>query len=132
MAERRRDDPPALTFIDFGEAAKAMVAGLREEHPGLEIHVHDIRPAGPEGAGLRGAAESLGAAAHEGPAEAVASGDIVLSTVVAKAAVAVTEAAAPHLKPGPAPRRPELSRARHQAGGGGRRSKFRARANARP
>lgn len=99
MAERQQETLPVLTFIGFGEAAKAMVAGLREEHPDLAIHVHDIRFTGPDGAALLGEAEALGAVAHDSLAPAVAAGDIVLSAVVARAAVPVAEAAAPHLKP---------------------------------
>ena len=89
-----------LTFIGFGEAAKAMIAGLREAHPDLPIHLTDIRFAGTEGDALRAQAAALGAVAHDSLAGAVAAGDIVLSTVVARAAVAVAEAAAPHLQPG--------------------------------
>jgi 3-hydroxyisobutyrate dehydrogenase-like beta-hydroxyacid dehydrogenase len=90
----------ALTFIGFGEAAKAMIGGLREAHPDLPIHLYDIRFGGAEGDALRAQAAALGAVAHDSLAGAVAAGDIVLSTVVARAAVAVAEAAAAHLRPG--------------------------------
>lgn len=100
MTEQQRSAVTALTFIGFGEAAKAMVAGLRAEHPALAIHLYDIRFAADDGAALRATAEALGATVHDSLAEAVAAGAIVLSTVVAKAAVAVAEAAAPHMRPG--------------------------------
>jgi 3-hydroxyisobutyrate dehydrogenase-like beta-hydroxyacid dehydrogenase len=100
MAEPQKSALGALTFIGFGEAAKAMVAGLREEHPALPIHLYDIRFDGAEGAALTATAASLGAVAHDSLAGAVAAGDIVLSTVVAKAALPVAEAAVAHLKPG--------------------------------
>ena len=100
MTEQQRSAVTALTFIGFGEAAKAMVAGLRAEHPALAIHLYDIRFAGDDGAALRAAAAALGATVHDSLAEAVAGGEIVLSTVVAKAAAAVADAAAPHMKPG--------------------------------
>jgi 3-hydroxyisobutyrate dehydrogenase-like beta-hydroxyacid dehydrogenase len=77
-----------------------MVAGLREAHPELPIHIHDIRLEGDDAAVLRARAEALGSQVHVPLADAVAAGTIVLSTVVAKAAVAVAEAAAPHLRPG--------------------------------
>lgn len=100
MSEQHNDAPKRLTFIGFGEAAKAMVAGLREERPGLEVHLYDIRFDGAEGDDLRAAARQLGAECHDSLAAAVAAGELVLSTVVARAAVAVAEAAAPHMKPG--------------------------------
>jgi 3-hydroxyisobutyrate dehydrogenase-like beta-hydroxyacid dehydrogenase len=100
MTEQRNSPVKALTFIGFGEAAKAMVAGLRAEHPALALHLTDIRFAGAEGAALRAEADSLGATVHDSLGEAAAAGDIVLSTVVAKAAVPVAEAAAAHMKPG--------------------------------
>ena len=100
MAEPQKFKLRGLTFIGFGEAAKAMVAGLRAEHPALPIHLHDIRFAGAEGEALRAQAAALGAVAHDSLAAAVAAGDLVLSTVVARAAVPVAEAAAAHLKPG--------------------------------
>ena len=100
MSERQKSAPGALTFVGFGEAAKAMVSGLREAHPALAIHLYDIRFDGDEGARLKAAAEELGAVAHDSLAGAVTAGDIVLSTVVARAALPVAEAAAAHLGPG--------------------------------
>ena len=94
MTEQQKSAVKALTFIGFGEAAKAMVAGLRAEQPALAIHLADIRFAGDEGTALRAEAESLGATVHDALGDAVAAGEIVLSTVVAKAAVPVAEAAA--------------------------------------
>lgn len=88
-----------LTFIGFGEAARAMVAGLREEHPELPVHLWDILFTGGGGAAQRAAARDLGATVHDELAEAVAASDVVLSTVVAKAAVPVAEQAAAHLRP---------------------------------
>lgn len=99
MAEPQNSAPGALTFIGFGEAAKAMATGLREEHPGLAIHLYDLRFGGDDGTSLRATAAALGAVVHDSLADAATAGDIVLSTVVAKAALAVAEAAAPHLKP---------------------------------
>src|SRR3546814_2201571 len=43
MTASQQSAPRGLTFIGFGEAAKAMVAGLREEHPRLPIHLYDLR-----------------------------------------------------------------------------------------
>ncbi len=100
MTEPQHTDPRGITFIGFGEAAKAMVAGLREAHPDLPIHLYDILFAGDGGEGLRAAAAALGATCHDSIGAAVADSDIVLSTVVAKAAVPVAEAAAAHLRPG--------------------------------
>jgi 3-hydroxyisobutyrate dehydrogenase-like beta-hydroxyacid dehydrogenase len=100
MTTAPQSESPPLTFIGFGEAAQAMVAGLREAHPELPIHIHDIRLEGDDAAVLRARAEALGSQVHVPLADAVAAGTIVLSTVVAKAAVAVAEAAAPHLRPG--------------------------------
>ncbi|MGD1877671.1 MAG: DUF1932 domain-containing protein [Kiloniellaceae bacterium] len=104
MTATQKSTPAAvsggLTFIGFGEAAKAMVAGLHDEYPALPIHLYDIRFAGDDGAALREQAAALGAACHDSLADAVAASGIVLSTVVAKAALPVAAAAAPHLKPG--------------------------------
>lgn len=100
MSEQQDSAPGAVTFIGFGEAAKAMVTGLRAEHPELGIHLYDIRFEEEDGTTLRAATDALGATCHDSLAAAVAAGEIVLSTVVAKAAVAVAEAAAPHMKPG--------------------------------
>ncbi len=100
MAEPQQSGTEGLTFIGFGEAAKAMVAGLRDEHPDLAVHLYDIRFGGAAGAALREEAIRLGATCHDSLGAAVAAGGIVLSTVVAKAAVEVAEAAAPHLGPG--------------------------------
>ncbi|GAB4391512.1 MAG: NAD(P)-dependent oxidoreductase [Kiloniellaceae bacterium] len=90
----------AITFIGFGEAGGAMVAGLREEHPALKIHLWDIRFARPEGAALKDKARSLQATCHDNLAAAVADTDIVLSTVVARAAVEVAREAAGRTGPG--------------------------------
>ena len=49
---------------------------------------------------MRAAAARLGATCHGSTAAAVAPSEIVLSTVVAKSAVPVAEAAAAHMKPG--------------------------------
>ncbi|MEQ8356026.1 MAG: DUF1932 domain-containing protein [Kiloniellaceae bacterium] len=100
MAESQSVDIRGLTFIGFGEAAKAMVSGLREARPDLPVHLFDIRFDGEDGETLRAAAVDLGATCHDGIAAAVAPSDIVLSTVVARAALPVAEAAAAHLKPG--------------------------------
>ena len=100
MSEPQTSIPRGLTFLGFGEAARAMVAGLREAHPDLPIAGYDIRSAGEEGSELRAAAAALGVRCHDTIAAAVAAAEIVLSTVVAKAAVSVAEAAAPHLRPG--------------------------------
>lgn len=100
MNEQNNTAPRRLTFIGFGEAAKAMIVGLREEHPALEIHLYDIRFDGENAEELRAAAAERNAICHDSLGEAVAAGEIVLSTVVAKQAVAVAEAAAPHMQPG--------------------------------
>ncbi|GAB4363484.1 MAG: NAD(P)-dependent oxidoreductase [Kiloniellaceae bacterium] len=100
MTEQQRSAIKALTFIGFGEAATAMVTGLREEHPALEIHLWDIRFTGEDGPAMKAKAGALAAICHDNLGEAAAAGEIVLSTVVAKAAVAVAEAAAPHMRPG--------------------------------
>src|SRR3546814_974541 len=42
-----------LTFIGFGEAAKAMVAGLRAATPRLPIHLYDLRFEGAADEALR-------------------------------------------------------------------------------
>jgi 3-hydroxyisobutyrate dehydrogenase-like beta-hydroxyacid dehydrogenase len=62
--------------------------------------LYDIRFAGPESAALRATAAALGATVHDTLGAALAGAGIVLSTVVAKAAVPVAEAAAGHLRPG--------------------------------
>jgi 3-hydroxyisobutyrate dehydrogenase-like beta-hydroxyacid dehydrogenase len=100
MSEQQDSAPGALTFIGFGEAGRAMVAGLREENPALDIHLWDIRFKGEDSAEMRAAAAALNAVCHDDLGPAVAAGAVVLSTVVAKQAVAVAEAAAPHMKPG--------------------------------
>lgn len=100
MTEQQDAALNSLTFIGFGEAAKAMVAGLHEEQPDLAVHLYDIRFGGADGAALRAEAEALGASVHDSLGDAIAAGQVVLSTVVAKAAVPVAEAAAEHLKPG--------------------------------
>jgi len=45
MSEPQTSMPRGLTFLGFGEAARAMVAGLREAHPDLPIAGYDIRSA---------------------------------------------------------------------------------------
>jgi 3-hydroxyisobutyrate dehydrogenase-like beta-hydroxyacid dehydrogenase len=100
MTEPQTNAVKALTFIGFGEAAKAMVAGLHEAQPALAVHLYDIRFGEADGAALRDQAAALGATVHDSLGAAVAAGDIVLSTVVAKAAVPVAEAAAGHMTPG--------------------------------
>ncbi len=100
MTTAPQSQSPSLTFIGFGEAAQAMAAGLREAHPALPIHAHDIRFSGDDGAALRERAAALDVCVHVDLGVAAAAGAIVLSTVVAKAAVAVAEAAAAHLRPG--------------------------------
>ncbi len=100
MSEQQDTAPAALTFIGFGEAGRAMVAGLREENPALEIHLWDIRFKGEDSSEIRAAAAALKAVCHDDLGPAVTAGEVVLSTVVAKQAVAVAEAAAPHMKPG--------------------------------
>ena len=100
MNEPQQAETKAITFIGFGEAATAMVTGLREENPALQIHLWDIRFEGDDGPALKAKAEALGATCHATAGDAAAEGDIVLSTVVAKAAVSVAEAAAAQMKPG--------------------------------
>ncbi len=77
-----------------------MVAALSEAHPESPIHLWDIRFAGDDGPAQKARAEALQATCYDNVGEAAAAGDIVLSTVVAKAAVPVAEAAAGYLKPG--------------------------------
>ena len=100
MTEPQGSAPRGLTFTGFGEAAKAMTAGLREAHPALPIHVYDIRFGAAEGDALRAEAAARRLQVHDSLGAAVAGSAIVLSTVVAKAAVPVAEGAAVHLKPG--------------------------------
>ncbi|MEO3427381.1 DUF1932 domain-containing protein [Pelagibius sp. CAU 1746] len=100
MSEQHDTAPKALTFIGFGEAGRAMVAGLREENPTLEIHLWDIRFKDDDSTDMRATAAALNAVCHDDLGPAVGAGEIVLSTVVAKQAVAVAKAAAPSMKPG--------------------------------
>jgi 3-hydroxyisobutyrate dehydrogenase-like beta-hydroxyacid dehydrogenase len=99
MSEQQDKAPRCLTFIGFGEAGRAMVTGLREAHPALEIHLWDIRFKDSDSAEMRAAAAALKATCHEDLGPAVSAGEVVLSLVVAREAVAVAEAAAAHMKP---------------------------------
>ena len=100
MSEMRSSGLRGLAVIGYGEAGKALVAGLREDNPDMPIHLYDILFAEAEGAAMREKAAEVQAACHDSNPAAVTQADIVLSTVVAKAAPAVAEAAAAAMRPG--------------------------------
>lgn len=85
------------TFIGFGEAASAIVAGWG----GGDIRAFDVKTDDPRTAPAQAArCAELGVIASANPAEALAGADLVFSTVTADQAIAAAEAAAPHLAPG--------------------------------
>lgn len=88
-----------IAFIGLGEAGKALISGWGDAHA-AEICAYDIKLDDPDTADeitLRCA--ELNIACVEGLAQAVSSADMVFCTVTADQAVAVAEAAAPHLAP---------------------------------
>lgn len=83
----------SIAFIGFGEAAQAVAAGLREDHPALALSTTDPRFTGPDAAALRAHAEALRVTVCDDVPAAVRGRNLVLSMVVAKAAVEVARAA---------------------------------------
>jgi 3-hydroxyisobutyrate dehydrogenase-like beta-hydroxyacid dehydrogenase len=100
MTDVQETGPAGLTFIGFGEAATAMVTGLRDLHPDLPINLYDIVFDGPSAEQLRERAAALRATCHDSLGNAVAAAPVVLSTVVAKSAVDVAAGAAVSMRPG--------------------------------
>ena len=83
----------SISFIGFGEAAQAFAEGLRVENPDLALAATDPRFAGPEARALRRQADAAGVAVHDDIPTAAGESDLVISMVVAKAAVDVAHAA---------------------------------------
>ncbi|MFJ5841636.1 DUF1932 domain-containing protein [Streptomyces shenzhenensis] len=89
--------PLHIGFVGYGEAGSAIANGLARE-PGTVVHVYDPTFTGRTTAAGRTAPDSLVVATSVGALTAACT--IVLSTVVAAAAVAVAEDLAPHIGPG--------------------------------
>ncbi len=84
-----------IAFIGFGEAARALVKGLRSEGGGPSLRAFDIKTGAAEtAAAMRAAYAAAGVAGAETVAEAVAGADIVFSTVTADQAGAAAAAVA--------------------------------------
>jgi 3-hydroxyisobutyrate dehydrogenase-like beta-hydroxyacid dehydrogenase len=89
-----------LTFIGFGEAARAFASGFGEDRPAV-IRAYDRKSDDPgtraDMAAAFAAQEVTGAT---GPSHAVGEAQVVLCLVTASQALAAAEAAAPHLASG--------------------------------
>ena len=87
---------PALCFIGFGEAGRAIAAGLREA--GSErICAWDILFSGADGGRLKHAADTIGVRCASSAADAVRDADIVISAVTAASSIEAVQSVAPHL-----------------------------------
>ncbi len=82
----------ALGLVGFGEAGRAIAAGLREE--GVSVSVYDVRHEVPE---LRAAAEGLGVHWVASPAELAGRCAAIVALTSAKVAVLGAREMAPHL-----------------------------------
>ncbi|MEF7616993.1 DUF1932 domain-containing protein [Aquincola sp. MAHUQ-54] len=88
-----------IALIGYGEVGRILAEDLRAQ--GLPVDAHDIQLQRPGSrTALLAHAEAQGVRLHAQPAEAVAQAGLVISAVTASQAVAVAEAAAPHLQHG--------------------------------
>ena len=94
--------PPAfqrISLIGYGEVGRILAEDLRTQ--GLAVAAHDLKLQQPASAPtLQAHAQQHGVPLHAQAADAVAGADLVISAVTASQAVAVAEAAAPHLQAG--------------------------------
>ena len=94
--------PPAfqrIALIGYGEVGRILAEDLRAQ--GLAVAAHDLKLQQPALAPtLQAHAQQHGVQLHAQAADAVAGAHLVISAVTASQAVAVAEAAAPHLQPG--------------------------------
>jgi 3-hydroxyisobutyrate dehydrogenase-like beta-hydroxyacid dehydrogenase len=84
-----------ITFIGFGEAASAIVAGWNGRHA---IRAYDIKSDGAEASMMAARYDAMGVRGCASPAEALHGAETVFCTVTADQAVVAAEAAAPHLR----------------------------------
>ncbi|SFR02182.1 NAD(P)-dependent oxidoreductase [Poseidonocella sedimentorum] len=88
-----------IAFIGLGEAGSALTQGFGPDRAG-DIATYDIKLDDPATAPeIEDRCARLGIAARPSLAEALAGAELIFSTVTADQAVAVAEAAAPHLAP---------------------------------
>lgn len=99
MQPKSKVNAPAIAFIGFSEAGQAIGGGLVKAGA-RRVAAFDLRFAGNDGAAFTAKAEALGVVAASSAAEAAAGADVVVSAVMAGAAVKVAQAAAQYLKPG--------------------------------
>src|SRR5215211_5600543 len=85
-----------ICFIGFGEAGQAIASGLREAGT-TSISAWDILFPGAEGERLRQAGAGIGVRLAASAADAVRSGDVVVSAVTAAANLEAARSVAPHL-----------------------------------
>ncbi len=90
------DGKPTFCFIGFGEAGRAIAAGLRQA--GVErIAAWDILFPKPEGERLKHNGNAIGAHCASSAAEAVRGADIIVSAVTAASSVDAARSVKPHL-----------------------------------
>lgn len=88
---------PRIAIIGFGEAGRAIAAGLREE--GLaDIAAWDILLPLPEGAKLREEADATGVRIATSAEDAIRDADVIVSAVTAASSYEAAQSVAPHLK----------------------------------
>src|SRR5258708_32014595 len=91
---------PRLCFIGFGEAGRAIAAGLPEA--GVEsIAAWDILFPNAEGAKLKSAGVAIGARLAASAADAVKHSDIIVAAVTASSSLAAAQSVAPHISGNP-------------------------------
>ena len=89
-----------ITFIGLGEAGTAIVGGWGPARA-AEICAYDIKlEAEATAEEIRGRCADLGIACGAGLAQAVSRADLIFCAVTADQAIAVAEAAAPHIAEG--------------------------------
>lgn len=88
-----------IALIGYGEVGRILAEDLRTQ--GLAVAAHDLKLQQPaQAAAPQAHAQEHGVQLHAQAAGAVAGADLVISAVTASQAVAVAEAAAPHLQAG--------------------------------
>ena len=95
-----RHNTPRVSFIGFGEAGRAIAAGLRES--GIEqVAAWDILFPEEKGARLKAAGETMGVRLAASAADAVKDADMVISAVTAASSLEAARSVVSHLKGNP-------------------------------
>lgn len=92
--------PQTIGILGFGEVGRALARGFIGAGARTNIIAVDAGLGSARGPSIRQAAAELGVDLHEQPGAFLSQVGLVFSAVTGKLAVAVAEAAVPHLKPG--------------------------------